>query len=152
MLYENYFKEMFESITEFRKKVFGIFSIQNDKDLFEDCGFLKIDINRSSKKFKNILMEQNEEYLDHIKNQEESIIERIPKEQLDQPFSVMFEDVGHERSLKFLLSLIDPNILKQAKFTDHEINIIKNLALEKLHRQRILQEKVAIVLLEAEVE
>ena len=39
----------------------------------------KIDINRSNKEFKNILMEQNEENLDHIKNQEESNIERILK-------------------------------------------------------------------------
>ena len=29
------------------------------------------------KNFKNILMEQNEEYLDHIKNQEEAVIERF---------------------------------------------------------------------------
>ena len=49
----------------------------------------------------------------------------------------MFEDVRHERSLILLLSLTDPDILKQSKFTDDEINIIKNLALEKLYRQSI---------------
>ena len=32
-----------------------------------------------------------------------------------------------------LLSLVEPDILKQSKFTDHEIDIIKNIALEKLH-------------------
>ena len=67
-------------------------------------------------------------------------------------FAVMFEDIRHERSLLILLSLTDPGIIKQAKFTDHEINIIKNLALEKLHRQRISKEEVAIALLEAELE
>ena len=67
-------------------------------------------------------------------------------------FAVMFEDARHERSLILLLSLTDPGILKQAKFTDHEINIIKNLALEKLHRQRLLKEEVAIDLREAELE
>ena len=46
-------------------------------------------------------------------------------------FAVMFEDVRHERSLIFLLSLTDPDILKHAKFTDHEINITTKLALEK---------------------
>ena len=46
----------------------------------------------------------------------------------------MFEDVRHERSLMLLLSLTDPDILKQRKFTDHELNIIINLALQKLHR------------------
>ena len=45
-------------------------------------------------------------------------------------FSTMFEDVRQERSLILLLSLTDPDILKQSTFTDDEINIIKNLALE----------------------
>ena len=62
-------------------------------------------------------------------------------------FSTMFEDVRHERSLIFLLSLTDPDILKQSKFTDDEINII-NFALEKLRRQRILKEHIAMDLLE----
>ena len=63
-------------------------------------------------------------------------------------FATMFEDVRHERSLILLLSLTDPDILKQSKFTDDEINIIKNLALEKLQRQRILREHIAMDLLE----
>ena len=61
---------------------------------------------------------------------------------------MIFEDVRHERSLIILLSLTDPDILKQSKFTDDEINIIKNLALEKLHKQRILKDTVALDLLE----
>ena len=63
-------------------------------------------------------------------------------------FATLFEDVRHERSLILILSLVEPDILKQSKFTDDEINIIKNLALEKLHRQRILKEHVALDLLE----
>ena len=63
-------------------------------------------------------------------------------------FATMFEDVRHERSLILLLSLTDPDILKQSKFTDDEVNIIKSLALEKLHRQRILKEHIAMDLLE----
>ena len=63
-------------------------------------------------------------------------------------FATMFEDVRHERSLILILSLVEPDILKQSKFTDDEINIIKNLALEKLHRQRILKEHFAMDLLE----
>ena len=63
-------------------------------------------------------------------------------------FASMFEDVRHERSLILLLSLTDPDILKQSKFTDDEVNIIKSLALEKLHRQRILKEHIAMDLLE----
>ena len=44
----------------------------------------------------------------------------------------MFEDIRHERSLFLLLSLTDPVLSKQSRFIDHEINIIKGLALEKL--------------------
>ena len=53
---------------------------------------------------------------------------------MEEYFTTIFEDVRHERSLILLLSLTDPNILKQSKLTDDEINIIKNLALEKLYR------------------
>ena len=63
-------------------------------------------------------------------------------------FSNLFEDIRHERSLILLLSLIDPDILKQSKFTNDEINIIKNLALEKIHRQKCLKEYFALQLLE----
>ena len=67
---------------------------------------------------------------------------------MEQYFATIFEDVRHERSMMLLLSLISPDILKQSKFTDDEIIIIKNLALEKLHRQRILKEHHAVTLLE----
>ena len=62
--------------------------------------------------------------------------------------ATMFQDIRHERSLILLLSLTDPDILKQSKNTDYEIDIIKNLALEKLHQQRILKEHIAMSLLE----
>ena len=65
---------------------------------------------------------------------------------MEQYFSNLFDDIRHERSLILLLSLTDSDILKQSKFTDYEIEIIKNLALEKLHRQRILKEYHAVSL------
>ena len=63
-------------------------------------------------------------------------------------FDTIFEDVRHEPSLILLLSLVEPDILKQSKFTDHEIEIIKTLALEKLHRQRTLKEVAAMDFIE----
>ena len=63
-------------------------------------------------------------------------------------FNTILEDVRHERSLILLLSLVEPDILKQSKFLDHEIDIIKNIALEKLYRQRNLKEIIALDLLE----
>ena len=67
---------------------------------------------------------------------------------MEQYFATIFEDVRHERSLILLLSLVEPSILQQSKFTDHEIEIVKNLALEKLHRQKVLKEYHAVSLLE----
>ena len=58
---------------------------------------------------------------------------------MQQYFATMFEDIRRERSLILLLSLTDPDILKQRKSTDHEIEDIKNLALEKLHRRKIIK-------------
>ena len=71
---------------------------------------------------------------------------------MDAYFNTIFEDIRHERSLILLLSLIEPGILKQSKFLDHEIDIIKSIALEKLHRQRILKEYHAMSLLEKEID
>ena len=67
-------------------------------------------------------------------------------------FKTVFEDDRHERSLILLLTLVEPDILKQSKFKVHEIEIIKNIALEKLHRQRILKEVVAMDLLEKQLD
>ena len=72
-----YFKDLFESMPDFKKIVLLMFLIKNDVDMLYECGFLRGDINFLYKEFKNILLELNEEYLDHIKNQEEAIIEKI---------------------------------------------------------------------------
>ena len=66
-------------------------------------------------------------------------------------FNTVFEDITHERSLILLLSLVEHSILKQSKFTDHEREIIKNIALQKLHRLRNLKEIVALDLLEKKI-
>ena len=77
MKYEKYFKDLFESITDYRKIVLLIFLIKNDIKFLQECGFLMSDINSLNKECKNILTEQNNEYLSYIKNEEESIIEKI---------------------------------------------------------------------------
>ena len=46
MNYENYFKEMFNSIPDYRKTVLLKFLIQNDKNLLLEIGFSEHDINR----------------------------------------------------------------------------------------------------------
>ena len=67
---------------------------------------------------------------------------------MEQYFNTIFEDIRYERSLVLLLSLVEPDILKQSKFTDHEVKIIKDIALEKIFRQKNLKEIFALELLE----
>ena len=59
---------------------------------------------------------------------------------MEQYFNTIFEDIRHERSLLLLLSVAEPSILRQSKFTVHEIDIIKNIALQELYRQCNLKE------------
>ena len=73
----NYVKDLFESITDYRKIALLIFLIQNDKNLLREIGFSEYDINRLNLEFKNILIEENENYLDYVKDQEESILEKF---------------------------------------------------------------------------
>ena len=73
----NYFKDIFESIHDYKKIVILKFLIQNDKKLLEEIGFSKNNINQLPIEFKNILLEELEGYLSYIKNIEESIIEKF---------------------------------------------------------------------------
>ena len=63
-------------------------------------------------------------------------------------FSILLEDIRHERSLTLLLSISDPDIFRRSKFTEDEISIIRDLALEKIYRQKILKKYHAVSLLE----
>ena len=73
----NYFTDFFESIPDYENIEFLMFSIKSDVNFSYECGFLKGDINFQYKEFKNILLELNEDYLDRIKNQEKSILEKF---------------------------------------------------------------------------
>ena len=73
----NYFRDIIESITDYRKKVLLIFLIQNDKNLLKEIGFSKNDIVLLNLEFKNILLEEFENYLEYIKDQEESVLEKF---------------------------------------------------------------------------
>ena len=54
-----------------------MFLVKNDVNFLFECGFLRGDINFLYKDLNKVLLELNEEYLDHIKNEEEAIIEKI---------------------------------------------------------------------------
>ena len=73
----NFLKDLFESIPDYKKIVLLMFLIKNDVSFLYERGSLKGDISFLFKEFKNILLELDEDYLDHIKNEEEAIIEKI---------------------------------------------------------------------------
>ena len=71
----DYFKDIVESIPNYRKIVVLIYLIQNDKRLLEEIGFSKKIINSLNLEFNNVLINKFDEYLSYIKNQEESNLE-----------------------------------------------------------------------------
>ena len=56
----NYFKDLFESITDYKKIVLLMFLIKNDEIILER-GYQKNGINRLCLEFRNILLEQTED-------------------------------------------------------------------------------------------
>ena len=74
---EIYFKDLFESVSEYRKLLLMIFLIKIDTDFLTECRLLKNGIIRFRSKFLNLIIEQYEEHLNYIENQEESTIEKI---------------------------------------------------------------------------
>ena len=77
MDYINYLKKSFEPIPDYKNIVLLLFLIKKDVNFLYECGYLKGDNNFLYKEFKNILLELNEDCLDHIKYQEESILEKF---------------------------------------------------------------------------
>ena len=58
-------------------------------------------------------------------------------------FEIYIKEVNN-----FTFILTDSNILKQAGFTDNEIEIIKNIAFKKLNDNQILKQYIALQLIE----
>ena len=72
-----YFKDLFESIPDYEKVVLLMFFIKNDVNFLYERGFLKSDINFLYKGFENVSLELNEDYINHIKNQKEALLEKF---------------------------------------------------------------------------
>ena len=67
---------------------------------------------------------------------------------MEAHFSNLFEDIRYERSLILLLIIRKPEILKQFKFTDDEVSIIKDIAPEQIFRPRNPKDYTVMDLLE----
>ena len=113
---ENFFKDSFESIPHYKKIALLLFLFQNDKDLLREVGFSESDFNCLNLEFEIILMEEHEEYLDYVKDLEDSIVERFLNKQLETFFATILEDVRQERSPILLLNLVEPDIKKTKYF------------------------------------
>ena len=75
MVYTNYFKDMFESIQDYKKIIILFFIIKQDNELLIECGLSNNEIKSLYEECKKILNEEIENYFSHIKNGEESIVE-----------------------------------------------------------------------------
>ena len=73
----NFFKDLSQSISDYRNIVLLIFLTEDDRNLLKRIGFSKNDIILLNLEFKEFLIEGYEEYLDHVKNEEESVIENF---------------------------------------------------------------------------
>ena len=68
---------------------------------------------------------------------------------MEEKFTTLSEGVKHERSSIVLLSLSDPDNLKQTEITDHQMNeIIKILLQKSFIDKKTLKEQVASQLLD----
>ena len=63
----NNYNDLFESIPDYRKIVFIMFSIEDGKKLIKEVGFIKNGIIQLSLEFKNILLEVYKQYLNYVK-------------------------------------------------------------------------------------
>ena len=68
---------MFKTITDYRKVVLMVQLTKDDRNLLKEFRFGKTDNDHLSLEFKNILLEQHENYFDYGKDQEECNIEKI---------------------------------------------------------------------------
>ena len=108
MYHTKYSKDVSLSIAVYRKLLLLLFLIKTDVEFSNECGFLKSDTNRLCKGFKRTIIEQNQNYFDYIKTEQESIVEKIPTEEMKNYFATLFDDVRHGLSLKLFPLLRDP--------------------------------------------
>ena len=72
-----YSKDMSETSPVYWKIVLIMFYIKKAVGILHESGYAEIDNNRQCLKYKKLIIEQIEEYLDYNKNEEESFIEKF---------------------------------------------------------------------------
>ena len=67
---------------------------------------------------------------------------------MDKYYNLLYDNIFYERQLLLLLSITNPEYLKVKGYTQEDINIIKDIADSKIHRQKLLKEYFARELIE----
>ena len=73
----NYFKDLLESIHDYRKIILLCFNIKQDNNILKEIGISEDFINKLYNQFKKISEKELDNYNSHIKILEESVIEKI---------------------------------------------------------------------------
>ena len=73
----NYFKDLLESIHDYRKIILLCFIIKQDINILKEFGMSEDFVNKLYKEFKNTAEKELDNYNSHLKNLEEAIIEKI---------------------------------------------------------------------------
>ena len=73
----NYFKDMLESIPNYRKNILLCFIIKRDDVMLKEFGLSDNFIKKLYNACKQIMISDMDQYYSHVKNLEESIIEKI---------------------------------------------------------------------------
>ena len=71
----NYFRDILESIRDYRKIILLKFFIKNDADILKEFGFSDDFIEKLYNECKQIMDSDMDDYFSHIKNLEESLLE-----------------------------------------------------------------------------
>ena len=73
----NYFKDMLESIPNYRKIILLCFIIKRDNVILREFGLSDDFLEKLYNDCKQIMISDMDQYFSHIKNLEESIVEKI---------------------------------------------------------------------------
>ena len=77
----NYFKDLLKSINDYAKIILLIFIIEKDCNVLNEAGLSDDFIDKFYKRCTKVLNQELDNYNDHIKNLEESILEKLRLEE-----------------------------------------------------------------------
>ena len=114
MHHENCFKDFFESIPGYGKITLVMFLIENDVEFFFECGSSKTEVENFQNEFEKILIEENKDYLDCIKekkNQHSFVEQILEDESVLHPLGFIKPNKKRNILLQLFLKTLDVNVV-----------------------------------------